>query len=166
MKIGFFIKFIYVSIIVFKVNASEVTEMTTVTLPSSVAGHTGQDLTTLVEKRIGADMFLDKIGNIPKHESYIKALKSPQLRCASVNDLIFDHKFCELFRTIDRDITGIILKKSAADTNGESVGGDVEVYKNFIREQDARMKQFVEANSLLHAENSNLRAQYEEVRPL
>ena len=84
----------------------------------SVAGHTAPDLTTLVEKRIGADMFLDKIGNIPKHESYIKALKSPQLRCASVNDLIFDHKFCELFRSIDRDITGIILKKSAADTNG------------------------------------------------
>ena len=26
---------------------------------------------------------------------------------------------------------------------------DVEIYKNFIREQDARMNQFVEANNLL-----------------
>ena len=26
---------------------------------------------------------------------------------------------------------------------------DVEIYKNFIREQDARMNQFVEANSVL-----------------
>ena len=73
-----------------------------------------------MEKRIGADMFLDKIGTIPKHESYIKALKSPQLRCGSINDLIFDHKFCELFRSIDRDITGIILKKTSPTTGRDS----------------------------------------------
>jgi len=110
-------------------------------------------------------MFLDKIGDIPKHEGYIKALKSPQLRCASTSDLLFDHLFCELFRSIDRDITGILVKKSSASPhmNGANESGDILQYKNFIREQDLKMNQFVEANNLLHVELTNLRAQYDEV---
>ena len=127
------------------------------------------DLGTLVEKRIGSDTFLDKISNIPKHESYIKALKSPQLRCGSIGDLIFDHKFCELFRSIDRDITGIIMKGSAQsvpESNGATANesADVEIYKNFIREQDVRMNQFVEANNMLKVELTNLKAAHVEVQ--
>ena len=134
---------------------------------NSVAGHTAADLSTLVEKRIGSDTFLDKISNIPKHESYIKALKSPQLRCGSIADLVFDHKFCELFRSIDRDITGIIRKgaaPTAPDSNGAAAteSADVEIYKNFIREQDVRMNQFVEANNLLKVELTNLKAAHAE----
>merc|ERR1719237_989623 len=136
---------------------------------NSVAGHTASDLSTLVEKRIGSDTFLDKISNIPKHESYIKALKSPQLRCGSIADLVFDHKFCELFRSIDRDITGIIMKgaaQSVSDSNGPTANesADVEIYKNFIREQDLRMNQFVEANNLLKVELTNLKAAHVEVQ--
>ena len=110
-------------------------------------------------------MFLDKIGDIPKHEGYIKALKSPQLRCASTSDLIFDHMFCELFRSIDRDITGILVKKSSASPNPVATheSADIQQYKMFIREQDLKMNQFVEANNMLHVELTNLRAQYEEV---
>merc|ERR550519_3208295 len=133
----------------------------------TVPGCTAQDLTTLVEKRIGADTFLDKISDIPKHESYIKALKSPQLRCGSIVDLVFDHKFCELFRSIDRDITGIIMKgaaQSVTDSNTANESADVEVYKNFIREQDVRMNQFVEANNLLKVELTNLKAAHVEVQ--
>ena len=136
---------------------------------NSVAGHTASDLSTLVEKRIGSDTFLDKISNIPKHESYIKALKSPQLRCGSIADLVFDHKFCELFRSIDRDITGIIMKgaaQSVSDSNGPTAkeSADVEIYKNFIREQDVRMNQFVEANNLLKVELTNLKTAHVEVQ--
>merc|ERR1719180_426702 len=136
---------------------------------NSVPGHTAADLSTLVEKRIGSDTFLDKISNIPKHESYIKALKSPQLRCGSIGDLVFDHKFCELFRSIDRDITGIIMKgaaQSVHDSKGPTANesADVEIYKNFIREQDARMNQFVEANNLLKVELTNLKAAHVEVQ--
>merc|ERR1719225_1941427 len=136
---------------------------------NSVVGHTAADLSTLVEKRIGSDTFLDKISNIPKHESYIKALKSPQLRCGSIVDLVFDHKFCELFRSIDRDITGIIMKgaaQSVTDSNRPTANdsADVEIYKNFIREQDVRMNQFVEANNLLKVELTNLKAAHVEVQ--
>ena len=126
-------------------------------------GATAHDLTQLVQKRIGKDMFLGKIGDIPKHEAYIRALKSPQLKCASTADLLFDHMFCELFRSYDRDITNILSERSQTpQTNGEVETGDILQYKNFIREQDAKMSQFVEANNQLHAELTNVRALYEE----
>ena len=35
-------------------------------------------------------------------------------------------------------------------------------YKNFIREQDAKMNQFVEANNQLHSELTSVRSQLEE----
>ena len=128
---------------------------------NKVEGSSAHDLTQLVQKRLGTDMFLDKIGDIPKHEGYIRALKSPQLKCASTGDLIFDHMFCELFRSLDRDITGVLVKRSQTP-HTEPETGDIAQYKNFIREQDAKMNQFVEANNQLHAELTNVRTLYEE----
>ena len=97
-------------------------------------------------------MFLGKIGDIPKHEAYIRALKTPQLKCASTSDLLFDHMFCELFRSVDRDITNILTNRSSTPhNNGEVESVDILQYKNFIREQDAKMTQFVTANNQLHA---------------
>jgi len=135
----------------------------------SVPGHSSQELTTLLEKRVGSEVFLDKLGDIPKHEAYIRALKSPQVRAASVTDLTFDHMFCELFRSLDRDLTNIIKKSNGTpSTNGqdlspEALSGEVEQYKDFIRQQDQKMGEFVSANQLLHSELTKLRVQHEEV---
>ena len=43
---------------------------------NTVAGSGQEDLVTLVEKRVGADTFLDKIGDIPKHEGFNKVGKT------------------------------------------------------------------------------------------
>jgi len=130
---------------------------------NTVQGASAHDLTQLVQKRLGKDMFLDKISDIPKHESYIRALKSPQLKCASTADLLFDHMFCELFRSVDRDITNILSERSTTPHNTiENESGDIMQYKNFIREQDAKMNQFVEANNQLHSELTSVRSQLEE----
>ena len=128
---------------------------------NKVEGSSAHELTQLVQKRLGVDMFLDKIGDIPKHEGYIRALKSPQLKSVSTSDLIFDHMFCELFRSVDRDITGVLSKRSQTP-HTEAEAGDITQYKNFIREQDAKMNQFVEANNQLHAELTSVRTLYEE----
>ena len=132
---------------------------------NTAPGQTAHDLTQLVQKRLGKDMFLGKIGDIPKHEAYIRALKTPQLKCASTADLLFDHMFCELFRSVDRDITNILSNRAStpATNGGEVESADLAQYKNFIREQDAKMSQFVEANNQLHAELTSVRAHYEEV---
>ena len=35
-------------------------------------------------------------------------MKSPQLRCSSIDELIVDNLFCQLFRSLDNDITTVI----------------------------------------------------------
>ena len=132
---------------------------------NTTPGHTASDITQLVQKRIGKDMFLGKIGDIPKHESYIRALKTPQLKCASTSDLLFDHMFCDLFRHVERDIINILSNRPVTPVTNGGVGesGDIAQYKNFIREQDEKLLQFVEANNQLHVELTNVRAQYEEL---
>merc|ERR1719354_278968 len=136
---------------------------------NTVAGSGQEDLVTLVEKRVGADTFLDKIGDMPKHEGFNKALKSPQLRCSSINELIVDNLFCQLFRSLDNDITTVIVNRKAASLlNGNpqidaSAQSAIENYKAFIRDQDQKIKDYVEANIQYDAEYKRLQAQYEEV---
>ena len=132
---------------------------------NTVPGNTASDITQLVQKRIGKDMFLGKIGDIPKHESYIRALKTPQLKCASTSDLLFDHMFCDLFRHVERDIINILSNRPVTPVTNGGVGesGDIAQYKNFIREQDEKLLKFVDANNQLHVELTNVRAQYEEL---
>ena len=55
----------------------------------------------LVEKRIGVENYLDKLGEIGKHEAYNKALKHPQLKCSDFTELIFDNKFCQNFKHLE-----------------------------------------------------------------
>ena len=132
---------------------------------NTLPGNTASDITQLVQKRIGKDMFLGKIGDIPKHESYIRALKTPQLKCASTSDLLFDHMFCDLFRHVERDIINILSNRPVTPVTNGGVGesADIAQYKNFIREQDEKLLKFVDANNQLHVELTNVRAQYEEL---
>ena len=55
----------------------------------------------LIEKRIGIENYLDKLGEIGKHEAYNKALKHPQLKCSDFTELIFDNKFCQNFKHLE-----------------------------------------------------------------
>lgn len=45
----------------------------------------------------------------------------------------------------------------------ESAQAAIQNYKAFIREQDGKMKQYIEANQLMHTQYKNLQSQYEEL---
>lgn len=55
----------------------------------------------LVTDRIGAENFSDKLSNISRAEAYTKAAKSPQLAAKQPSDLVFDHEFCRLFKSLE-----------------------------------------------------------------
>ena len=65
---------------------------------NSVSNYTQEELMQLIEKRIGIEIFLDKLSEVSKHEAYNRALKHPQIKCAKPGDLVFDHSFCQLFK--------------------------------------------------------------------
>ena len=65
---------------------------------NSVSNYTQEELMQLIEKRIGIEIFLDKLSEVSKHEAYNRALKHPQIKCLKPGDLILDHSFCQLFK--------------------------------------------------------------------
>ena len=64
-------------------------------------------LRQLVTDRIGAEIFTDKLSNILRSEAYTKAVKSPQLAVKQPSDLVFDHQFCRLFKSLEGESCGL-----------------------------------------------------------
>ncbi len=60
-----------------------------------------EDLCQLIVKRIGLEIFLDKLGSISKNESYSQAVQKPQLSYRKTDDVIFDYEFCRLFKSLE-----------------------------------------------------------------
>ncbi|CAG2057696.1 unnamed protein product [Timema podura] len=58
-------------------------------------------LKQLVGNRIGVEVFVDKLGEVSKHEVYSKAAKHPQLKPQFPSDLLLDHEFCQLFKALE-----------------------------------------------------------------
>lgn len=54
-----------------------------------------------MEKRLGLETFLDKIGEVSKHELYSKAAKHPQFQPKQPSELLLDHEFCRLFKALE-----------------------------------------------------------------
>jgi len=134
---------------------------------NTVANCTQEKLLQLVEKRIGVEIFMDKLSEISKHEAYNRALKHPQLKCQDASELVFDNKFCGAFKLSEH---AVINKLEAALSQQEDTGehtidpGVLLQYKDLIREQDQRINEISRANIYLQQELVNSKQQLEETR--
>ena len=134
---------------------------------NSVMACTQEKLLQLVEKRIGAEMFLDKLGEVSKHEAYNRALKHPQLKCQEASELVFDNRFCAAFKLSEH----AVINKLEAALSQQEDGGErpldpavILQYKELIREQDQRINDISHANIYLQQELANARQHLEETR--
>ncbi|CAH1793968.1 unnamed protein product [Owenia fusiformis] len=105
--------------------------------------YTKQALRQIIEKRIGIENFNDKLSQVTKHEGYSKAAKKPQLNLKSQNEVLFDHAFTRLFKSLENDILKSVLE---VQENGEVQSANVEEhdkvvmqYKEVIRSQDEEL---------------------------
>jgi len=55
----------------------------------------------LIENRIGLERFQDAIGGISKHEIYSRTLKHPQPSAKNPSELLLDHEFCRLLKSLE-----------------------------------------------------------------
>lgn len=60
-----------------------------------------ENLRHLIEKRIGRETFLAKLGEVSRHEYYSKAAKHPELRPRAPAELLLDYEFCKLFKALE-----------------------------------------------------------------
>lgn len=131
----------------------------------SVAGSTQDQLYQLIEKRIGYEVFMDKLGEVTKHEAHNRARKHPQIKCHEASELVFDHKFCSQFKHLEHVVMSWLSQRKENSEGGAEVASsrDIEQYKELIREQDKRITDLSHANIFLQQALASAKQQIEEL---
>ncbi|XP_029178163.1 general vesicular transport factor p115 [Nylanderia fulva] len=136
----------------------------------SVPIYTKEKVYNLIENRIGMEKFQDAIGGIARHEIYSRTLKHPQPSVKNPSELLLDHEFCRLLKSLE----GVVIK-SVIDANNKhqnrnqlsmSVSDNALVlqYKDLIREQDVQIQKLNQVNDTLLKEKQELETQLQELK--
>ncbi|XP_070250942.1 general vesicular transport factor p115 isoform X4 [Myotis yumanensis] len=130
---------------------------------NSLENYMKEKLKQLIEKRIGKENFIEKLGFISKHELYSRASQKPQPNFPSPEYMIFDHEFTKLVKELEGVITKAIYKSSEEDKKEEEEKKTLEQhdsivghYKNMIREQDLQLEELKQQISTLKCQNEQL----------
>ncbi|KAF5270697.1 hypothetical protein FQA39_LY01435 [Lamprigera yunnana] len=137
---------------------------------NSVPNYSKENLSQLIEKRVGLEMYVSKLSEISRHELYGKASKQPQTKAKYPHDLFLEFEFCKLFKALE----SVIVKTLGAQkqlSNGmtelslsEQENGLLLQYKDVIRDQDRRIQETNRELTLVSQERNDLQGQNEEFR--
>ncbi|KAM4594031.1 general vesicular transport factor p115 isoform 1-T1 [Fundulus diaphanus] len=132
---------------------------------NSLENYTKEKLKQLIEKRIGKENFVEKLGFITKHELYSRAALKPQPVFPSPEQMLFDHEFTRLVKELEGLITKAVQKSSEEDKKEEEVKKTLEQhdnivtqYKELIREQDAQIQELKEKVASMTTQTEQLQA--------
>ncbi|XP_068088977.1 general vesicular transport factor p115 isoform X5 [Hyperolius riggenbachi] len=130
---------------------------------NSLENNTKEKLKQLIEKRIGKEIFIEKLAFIAKHEYYSKAAQKPQPTFSSPEHMMFDHEFTKMVKELEAIIIKAIYKSSEEDKKEEEVKKNLEQhdnivshYKTVIRDQDTQLEDLKQTVSSLQAKNEQL----------
>ncbi|CAJ1052436.1 general vesicular transport factor p115 isoform X3 [Xyrichtys novacula] len=130
---------------------------------NSLENYTKEKLKQLIEKRIGKENFVEKLGFITKHELYSRAAQKPQPVFPSPEQMLFDHEFTKLVKELEGIITKAVHKSSEEEKKEEEVKKTLEQhdnivtqYKELIREQDSQIQELKEQVSSMSSQNEQL----------
>ncbi|XP_074546848.1 general vesicular transport factor p115 isoform X3 [Halichoeres trimaculatus] len=130
---------------------------------NSLENYTKDKLKQLIEKRIGKENFVEKLGFITKHELYSRAAQKPQPVFPSPEQMLFDHEFTKLVKELEGVITKAVHKSSEEEKKEEEVKKTLEQhdnivtqYKELIREQDSQIQELKEQVSSMSSQNEQL----------
>ncbi|XP_047434536.1 general vesicular transport factor p115 isoform X5 [Mugil cephalus] len=130
---------------------------------NSLENYTKEKLKQLIEKRIGKENFVEKLGFITKHELYSRAAQKPQPVFPSPEQMLFDHEFTKLVKELEGVITKAVHKSSEEDKKEEEVKKTLEQhdnivtqYKELIREQDAQIQELKEQVSSMTSQHEQM----------
>lgn len=119
---------------------------------NQIPGSTADDLRGLVGKRVGLDAFVDKLGGVAAHDAYGACVQRPQIRAKRVDELLLDHEFCRLYRSLENELQNAVKPPSSDAFQAEAAEALLDRYKQLIRDQDEQMTQL---RSQLHAIGSS-----------
>uniref|UniRef100_A0A673WG93 General vesicular transport factor p115 n=1 Tax=Salmo trutta TaxID=8032 RepID=A0A673WG93_SALTR len=133
---------------------------------NSLENYTKEKLKQLIEKRIGKENFVEKLGFVTKHELYSRAAQKPQPVFPSPEQMLFDHEFTKLVKELEGVITKAVHKTSEEEKKEEEVKKTLEQhdsiviqYKDLIRDQDTQIQELREQVSTLSLNSEQMHNQ-------
>ncbi|KAK6324720.1 hypothetical protein J4Q44_G00040620 [Coregonus suidteri] len=133
---------------------------------NSLENYTKEKLKQLIEKRIGKENFVEKLGFVTKHELYSRAAQKPQPVFPSPEQMLFDHEFTKLVKELEGVITKAVHKTSEEEKKEEEVKKTLEQhdsiviqYKDLIRDQDTQIQELREQVSTLSLNSEQMQTQ-------
>ncbi|CAF0823311.1 unnamed protein product [Rotaria sordida] len=150
---------------------------------NQIPSYTTESLERLINKRIGIDLFQEKLETLSKSECYTKTLQKPQLKLSKTNDMILDYEFARLYKTYESSITRMLTtrhmnsnEKSFIDpisTNmyDQQTSTIMAHYHDLIRKQDQQIntykqqeKQFIEESNIYKKKITDLEQKLQEIK--
>ncbi|XP_048855729.1 general vesicular transport factor p115 isoform X1 [Brienomyrus brachyistius] len=132
---------------------------------NSLENCTKEKLKQLIDRRIGKENFVEKLGFINKHELYSRAAQKPQPSFSSPEQMLFDHEFTRLVKELEGVITKAVHKSSEEEKKEEEVKKTLEQhdsivtqYKELIREQDTQINELKEKVSSTTSQNEQMQS--------
>ncbi len=140
-------------------------------------------LERLINKRIGIDLFQEKLETLSKSEYYAKALQKPQLKLSKANDMILDYEFARLYKILEGSITRMSLTNNINSTEKSHIdlistniyeqqtSTMMTHYNDLIRQQDQQLnkykqqeKQFIQESDMYKRKIIDLEQKLQEIK--
>ncbi|GJQ79959.1 putative protein transporter [Trypoxylus dichotomus] len=138
---------------------------------NTVQNYNKENLSQLIEKRVGVETYLGKLGEISRHEVYSKAAKQPQLRAKHSGELLLEYEFCKLFKVLENVIINALgVQRQLTNGNitelslSEHENALLLQYKDVIRDQDRRLSDMQRQIEYLREEKQHLNNQLEDLQ--
>jgi len=139
----------------------------------SVLFFCSESLERIINKRIGVDLFQEKLESLSKSDSYAKTLQKPQLKLSKSNDMILDYEFARLYKILEGSITRMLTARpnDVQTKSSDQSAIILAQYNDLIQQQNQQIvvyqqqeKQFVEERDLYQKKVLELEQSLKEVQ--
>ncbi|CAF1143634.1 unnamed protein product [Adineta ricciae] len=128
---------------------------------NQIPSYTTEALERLINKRIGIELFQERLETLSKSEFYAKALQKPQLKLSKSADMILDYEFARLYKALEGSI-GRMLTTQTMNATDKSLGDPLSSnlydqqtstmmthYNDLIRQQDQQLNTYKQQEKYL-----------------
>jgi hypothetical protein len=132
-----------------------------------------ESLERLLNKRIGVDLFQEKLESLSKSDYYAKALREPQLKFSSSTEMILDYEFARLYKILEGSIARTLTARTS-DNPAKSPDPSAVMlaqYGEIIQQQNQQLaayqqqeRQFLEERDFYQRKTAELEQSLQETR--
>lgn len=124
-----------------------------------------ESLERLINKRIGMDLFQEKLETLSKSDYYAKALREPQLKLSSFSEMVLDYEFARLYKILEGSISRALTSRSTdqASKPVDQSAAMLAQYTEIIQQQNQQLaayqqqeKQFLEERDFYQRKTAEL----------